>query len=410
MRDPKPRLLFVSPRFLFPMDQGGKIRTGNILKGLKGGAFDVTLASPAPPDAAAHRTATDAACDRFICWPEATPSSLRRVAALASALPVAAATDRSAAGQRVIAEALAERPDVVVADFPHADVLMPPRIDAASLLFTHNVEAEIFERHASRARGAWRWIWAGQARKMARLEATALRRYDTVIAVSGRDRDVLATRYGLPAVEAIDTGVDLDFFAPGSPAAVEELGSDGGTLVFVATMSWAANVEGIHFLLDEVWPRLVAERPRIKAVIIGRNPPAALADKIRDRGLAVTLTGFVDDIRPDVARANVYVIPLFVGSGTRIKAFEAMAMGRPVVSTTLGIEGLDVVDGQTFLRADDAETFASAILALLGDAGLRHRIAGAARRLMEDRFSWANVARQFEAICLRTACRTDRAR
>jgi polysaccharide biosynthesis protein PslH len=136
-------------------------------------------------------------------------------------------------------------------------------------------------------------------------------------------------------------------------------------------------------------------------VIIGRDPPASLAEKVRARGLDVKLTGFVEDIRPYVAAANVYVIPLFVGSGTRIKAFEAMAMGRPVVSTGLGVEGLDVRDEAEFLRADDATAFAAAVLRLLGDTGLRARVAGAARRLMEERFSWSRVAGQFEAICLR---------
>jgi glycosyltransferase involved in cell wall biosynthesis len=213
---------------------------------------------------------------------------------------------------------------------------------------------------------------------------------------------VLARRYGLTVVEAIDTGVDLDFFAMNGPDSEPDPGMDGGTLVFVATMSWAANVEGIHFLLDEVWPRLTAVRPRVRAVIIGRNPPTALAEKVRAGGLDVRLTGFVDDIRPHVAGANVYVIPLFVGSGTRIKAYEAMAMGRPVVSTTLGIEGLDVTDGSEFVRADDGGTFAGAILGLLAKASTRARIAGAARRLMEERFSWSRVAGQFEAICLRT--------
>ncbi|MFO1027537.1 MAG: glycosyltransferase [Acetobacteraceae bacterium] len=399
----RPSLLFVSPRFLFPMDQGGKIRTGNILKGLKGGAFEVVLASPAPPDAARHQAEIEAACDRFLPWPQAPYSRLRRVAALVSKLPVAAATDRSPAGSHVVAQALEAKPAVVIADFPHADVLLPEPIHTASVMFTHNVEAEIFERHAQRARrGIWKFLWADQARKMAALEQSALSRYDTVIAVSARDRDVLAQRYDLEHVEAIDTGVDLDFFPAHPPEAADDPGGDGGTLVFVATMTWAANVEGIHFLLDEVWPRVTAVRPKLKAVIIGRNPPQALADKIRERGLAVTLTGFVDDIRPYVAKANVYVIPLFVGSGTRIKAFEAMAMGRPVVSTTLGIEGLHVTDGENFVRADNAEEFASAILRLLDDTPLRQRIAGAARQLMEDRFSWSTVARQFESICLRT--------
>jgi glycosyltransferase involved in cell wall biosynthesis len=382
------------------MDQGGKIRTGNILRGMKGGRFDLTLVSPAPSDAGRYKAEIAGACDRFVSWPEAPRSRLRRVAALTSRLPVAAATDRSATGSAVVRGALAERPDVVVVDFPHADVLMPAgRIGPASVMFTHNVEAEIFERHAARERGLWRLVWADQSRKMARLEGESLGRYDSVVAVSERDRDVLASRYGLPVVEAIDTGVDLDFFA--ESGSEPDPGPDGGTLVFVATMSWAANVEGIHFLLDEVWPLLVGARPGVRAVIIGRNPPASLAEKVRARGLAVTLTGFVDDIRPYVAAANVYVIPLFVGSGTRIKAFEAMAMGRPVVSTTLGVEGLDVRDGAEFLRADDATAFAASILRLLDDAAMRARVAGAARRLMEERFSWGRVAQQFEAICLR---------
>jgi glycosyltransferase involved in cell wall biosynthesis len=324
------------------------------------------------------------------------------VLSLAGAVPVAVASDRSNAGSACIQSALSAKPDVVVVDFPHAGVLMPDHPDAASVLFTHNVEAEIFERNAARAKGFWRLIWADQSRKMTRFEGDTLRRFDTVIAVSQRDADALSKRYGLDRVAAIDTGVDLEFFAAAEPGDAADPGQEGGTLVFTATMSWAANVEGIHFLLDEVWPTLVEARPRIRAVIIGRNPPASLADKIRQRGLNVTLTGFVDDIRPYVAQSHVYVIPLFVGSGTRIKAFEAMAMGRPVVSTTLGVEGLDVVDGETFLRADNAEEFCTAILRLLDDPPLRQRIAAAARGLMEARFSWANVARQFEAICLRT--------
>lgn len=395
----RPRLLFVSPRFLFPMDQGGKIRSGNTLMGMKGGAFELTLASPAPPDVARYTADIGAACDHFVSWQEAAPSCARRALALASRLPVAVATDRSNDGIACVAAALAQQPDVVVVDFPHAGVLVPPQIDSASVLFTHNVEAEIFERHAARATGMWKIVWPNQSRKMTRFEGETLRRFDSVIAVSKRDAAELAQRYALPVVEATDTGVDLDFFAcnPPGPDPVP----DGGTLVFTATMSWPANVEGIHYLLDEVWPVLLRSRPNLKATIIGRNPPASLAEKIADRGLNVNLTGFVDDIRPHVAAADVYVIPLWVGSGTRIKAFEAMAMGRPVVSTSLGVEGLDVTADKHFLRADNTPDFAASILSLLDDRARRTRIAAEARELMEDKFSWRVVARQFEAICLR---------
>jgi glycosyltransferase involved in cell wall biosynthesis len=234
------------------------------------------------------------------------------------------------------------------------------------------------------------------------LEREALAGCDTVVAVSERDRGLLSARYGLATVKAIDTGVDLDFFAMTQPGTAPDPSPDGGTLIFTGTMGWAANVDGIHFLLDEVFPALLRVRPRIKAVIIGRNPPASLSEKIRKRGLDVILTGFVDDIRPYVAEAHVYVVPLFVGSGTRIKVFEAMAMGCPVVSTTLGTEGLAVTDGEDFLRADDAAGFVRSILVLMGDAAMRARIAMAARRLMEERFSWSQVAHQFESICIQT--------
>ena len=146
-------------------------------------------------------------------------------------------------------------------------------------------------------------------------------------------------------------------------------------------------------------PRVVARRPSVAAVIVGRNPPAALVRAAAERGLRWRFTGFVDDIRPEVAAAQVSVIPLRVGSGTRMKAFESMALGRPVVSTTVGVEGLDVVPGRHLLVADTAEAFAAAILRLLDEPGLAGGLAEAARALLEARFSWAQVARQFEAVC-----------
>lgn len=390
----RPRLLFVSPRFLFPLDQGGKIRTANILRNMKGGAFEILLASPAPGDEARFAGDVASVCDNFLSWPEVAPSRLGRVLSVLGALPVAVASDRSAAGARVLNAALAEKPDIVLVDFPHAGVLLPAQIDAATVMFTHNVEAEIFERHAELATGPMRWVWQSQAAKMRRFEGDVLRRFDTVIAVSARDAAALTKRYDLPNVATIDTGVDLEFFAFQPPAAAPV--SD---IVFTGTMSWPANAEGIAWLMDDIWPRVVAARPDARATIVGRGAPEALVAKAKN--LNWRFTGFVDDIRPHVAGAQVYVIPLRIGSGTRIKAFEALAMGRPVVSTRIGVEGLDIADGEHFLAADTAEDFAGAILRLLDDAALRVQLAGAARALVAAKFSWAQVARQFEAICLR---------
>ncbi len=399
----RPRLLFISPRFLFPMDEGGKIRTANILRGLKGGAFEVALAAPAPADADRFRDDTEAACDRFVPWPAQPVPRWRRAAALASALPVGVAVDRSAAGRAAIADTVRSwRPDLVVADFPHAAVLDPG--GTASVMFTHNVEAEIFERHAARARGVWRLVWRGQAGKMRRFEAEALRRYDTVIAVSERDADALRRRYRLPSVATIDTGVDLAYFAALPPARVS-----ADTVAFTGVMDSPANMDAIAFLMDAVWPLVAAARPDARALIVGRNPPASLQAAAKAKNLPWRFTGAVPDIRPHMAQADVAVIPLRVGSGTRIKAFEAMAMGRPVVATRIGIEGLDIEPGRHFLQADDPAAFAGAILRLLDDPALRASLVAAARARLEQRFSWGVVARQFEAICLDTLARSPAA-
>ncbi len=393
----RPRLLFVSPRFLFPMNEGGKVRTSNILRSLKGGAFEITLASPAPVDQAAFSHDICNACDVFVSWPARTASKRERVMALAAPIPVGVAMDRSAAGQSAIARAISEqRPEVVLADFPHATVLLPERIDAASVVFTHNVEAEIFERHAEHARGAWSVVWRDQARKMRRFERDALRGRDCVIAVSARDAEALRRRYELPVVKQIDTGIDLDYFRLMPPPARDR----ADTVVFTGVMDSPANIDGIAFLMDDIWPLVASARPDARALVVGRNPAPALVATARERKLPWRFTGSVADIRPHVAEGDVSVIPLRIGSGTRIKAFEAMAMGRPVVATKVGMEGLDVEAGRHFLEADEPAAFAQAILRLLDDRALRDTLVRTGRGRLEERFSWANVARQFESILL----------
>jgi glycosyltransferase involved in cell wall biosynthesis len=341
-------------------------------------------------------------CDTFESWPQQPASAARRLRGLARPLPVTVSSGASRSARAVVRHAVERRPEVVFVDFPHAAVLLPELIGAAAVVFTHNVEAEILERQAWVARGLWRLIWSDQARKMRAFEKAALRRFDCVIAVSARDADRLKLDYGLGSVAPIDTGVDLDFYAYSPPISAPEFSKSGGTIVFTGAMDWRANIDAIEFLMEEVWPRVVRVRPAARAVVVGRNPPPALRAKAQKRRQAFAFTGFVDDIRPHVATSHVYVIPLRVGGGTRIKAFEAMAVGRPVVSTRIGVEGLDVTPGEHYLAADDPAAFADAILRLFDDAALREHLAGSARRLLESRFSWEHVARQVEDLCLRT--------
>ena len=399
------RLAFISPVFLLPADTGGRIRTRNVLRGLKGGAFDITLAAPATPQQLQQWQGELAAmADRVVPFePAAELPRWRRAPDLLRRLPVNVSYGLSASAHDTVRQLLAaENFDVVVFDFVHAAVLLPAACRARTVCFTHNVEAEIFARHAQQAgSAASRWLWRSQAAKMQRFEAAALRRFDTVIAVSERDARQFAADYGVSAPRVIPTGVDLGFFALQPAAAAVQ----PPVAVFTGSMDWAANVDGVEFFIDQVWPRVQQARPDARFVVVGRNPPPALLARA-GAGSGITFTGFVDDVRPHVAAGTAVVIPLRVGGGTRIKVFEAMAMGRPIVSTALGAEGLDVVAGEHLLIADSAADQAAALLRLFDDADLRQRIASAARSLVERHFGHQAVARVFEDICLDTCANT----
>ena len=186
----KPRLAFISPVFLFPNDAGGKIRTTNILRGLKGGAFEITLVSVASEEQR-QRWSSEirGVCDHFIPWtPAAAKPKWRRAVDLLRSLPVnviADQTSQGAAAVKSIAESLDV--DVVVFDFVHSAVLWPTELRCASVCFTHNVEAEIFARHAHQATNPLqRWMWSSQHQKMTRFERKSLNKFTTVVAVSER--------------------------------------------------------------------------------------------------------------------------------------------------------------------------------------------------------------------------------
>ncbi len=394
----KPRLAFISPVFLLPADAGGKIRTGNILRAMRGGAFEITLIAPATAEQA-ERWAAELAqmCDHFVRWqPKAALPRWRRAGDVLGDLPVNVAADRTPEALRVVAETLAAgRFDAVVFDFVHAAVLLPSGRLPPSVCFTHNVEAEIFKRHAETARQPLlRWLWRNQHRKMQRFEAASLKRFTRVVAVSERDARQFETHYGLSNVRTIPTGVDLDFFAWQPPQAPS---GEGPVVVFTGSMDWEANVDGIRFFIDEVWPLVLQRHPSARLRVVGRNPPAALVQRA-DRG--VSFTGFVDDVRDHVRDAQAFVIPLRVGGGTRIKAFEAMAMGCPVVSTAIGIEGLPVEAGTHYLLADDARQLAQEVSTLIDDGALRQALSVAARELVEARFGHRVAGERFEQIAL----------
>ncbi|MEL6372028.1 MAG: glycosyltransferase [Pseudomonadota bacterium] len=392
----KPRLLFLSPQFLFPMDAGGKIRTANILKNMKGGAFHIDLVMPADEaqqlDWAPY---IDQLADEvyfFAPPPEGLSRQISRLATLFTALPVAVRSEARAAARDAFDAGLRRKPDFILFDYVHALAMATGVWTAPSAFFAHNVETEIFRRHADLTSGAMGAIWQREARAMEWFETAACRKVDGVITVSDRDAEMFRKDFGIDRALSIPTGVDLEFFswqAPGEAAAPE--------IVFTGSLDWRANQDGLLWFLKDVWPLITKEVPDATFRIIGKNPPDHLISAAKD--VPWEFTGFVDDVR-DHARGTVYVIPLRAGGGTRIKAFEAMAMGVPVVSTGLGVEGLDVVAGRHYLHADAPGDFADEVVRLLGSADLRSTLSRQARALCEEHFSHAKAAAVFERHCL----------
>ncbi|MEK7264637.1 MAG: glycosyltransferase [Pseudomonadota bacterium] len=394
----KPSLLFVSPQFLFPLDAGGKIRSANILKNLKGGAFATRLLMPATSGEAARwkgeiETLADAVTlyrpsPRNLLW------KARRAAGLFTHIPISVHADADSAARRALSVALGEKPDLVVFDYVQSLAMAPADIGAPHLFFAHNVETEILERHAKSASGAMRRVFAHEATKMRRFEDRACKRANGVIAVSERDAGIFRDEFGAATALAIPTGVDAGYFRFSPPEA-----NAPPTLVFIGSMDWKANQDGLFWFMDEVWPLIAAKRADASFTVIGKNPPRAMIERAAAKNLTWRFTGFVDDIREHAAGACC-VIPLRIGGGTRIKAFEAMAMGLPVVSTALGVEGLPVTSGEHFLLADAARDFADAALRLISEPALRAELAQRARRLVEGNFSQQAAAKIFEQNCL----------
>jgi glycosyltransferase involved in cell wall biosynthesis len=286
----------------------------------------------------------------------------------------------------------ATKVDLCVADFLAATPNVPLTGPVPVVLFAHNVEHMIWKRLSEGDVRPWqRLLLEVEWRKMRRAEARACARAAMTIAVSDVDRAALGAHAPSAIVRAIPTGVDLSYFATNGwrerPA----------TLVFTGSMDWYPNEDAMIHFIDAILPRIRSEVPGVSLTVVGRNPTTRLRAAATSAGVRVT--GTVDDVRPYLAEAAVCVVPLRIGGGTRLKIFEALAMSKAVVSTTIGAEGLPLTPGDHFIREDEPDAFARAVIGLLRDPARRTSLGQAGRDLVATRYSWPHVAREFEARC-----------
>jgi polysaccharide biosynthesis protein PslH len=389
------KILWVKAGGLVPPDTGGKIRSYNILRELARQHSVTFFSFYAAHDGDLHPGLKNI-FNRIVCLPLNLPAPkspaemLDYGLGLFSPQPYGITKYCRPGVRRELRSLLKQETyDVIVCDFAIAACVIPWDSPTPKVLFTHNVEAAIWRRHYEVATNLiWKAISLQEWRKMERAERRYLRLADQVLTVSGTDRDTFAAFVDPAKLTVIPTGVDVDYFHPTPTEEVEN------SLVFTGSMDWLPNEDAILYFADAILPLIKQKCPGVFLEVVGRSPSHKL-QALAEVEKSVRLTGRVEDIRPFVARGSVYVVPLRIGGGTRLKIFEAMAMGKAVVSTSVGAEGLPVRSGGNILLADSPQEFADSVTSVLRDPKERLRLGAAARTLVQEQYSWSKVAETF---------------
>ncbi len=398
------RILWLKTELLHPVDKGGKIRTYNMLKELMREHHVTYLTLDDGTASSDDRKNAREYCHELVCIPQArrekfTPGFYYELLInLVSAHAYAIKKYESRAMRREIDERDRQGAfDLLVCDFLAPAVNVPVGLTTPAVLFQHNVEAMIWKRHYEvQSNPVKKAYLYGQWQKMRRFEREMCRRFDSVIAVSAEDREQMKEEYGAEAVFDVPTGVDTEFFRPNDAVTPKP-----HSLVFTGSMDWLPNDDAIRYFRREIMPLIKAKVPDVTLTVVGRNPAPALVDLSKEDP-SLIITGRVDDVRPYMESAAAYIVPLRIGGGTRLKIFEAMAMEKAVVSTTVGAEGLPLTDGVELLLADEPEAFANAVVRVLTHQNYSAELAQRAAAVVRENFGWRQVADRFISLCAKT--------
>ena len=397
-------ILWLKTELLHPVDKGGKIRTYQMLKELKRD-HQITYLTLDDGEAAvdAREKATEY-CHEVITIPHYTSAKFSATfyselaSNLLSPLPYAIKKYESAQmREQVVTLGASRRFDLIVCDFLAPAANVPREVACPRVLFQHNVEAMIWKRHYEVQSNPLKQAYLrGQWRKMRAFESEACRRFDAVVTVSREDREMVVREYEAEDVYDVPTGVDVEFFKPSGDVAPE-----ANNLVFTGSMDWLPNEDAIRYFTEQIMPLIKQKVPGVTLTVVGRNPYPGLLE-LSKRDDSIVVTGRVDDVRPFMEKAAAYIVPLRIGGGTRLKIFEAMAMEKAVVSTTVGAEGLPVRNDQELILADTPEAFAGSVVRLLQDQTMARSLGQRAAVRVRETFGWRRVAEKFALICENT--------
>lgn len=387
------RILIVTPSIPYPPNWGFGIRVYQFVRELSR-THTVSVLCYAHPGEDDKVAALAELCHSVHVVPTPLPSErAKRQAQLVSLFRRSSfqtSSLRTEAMRRAAAELLTgERFDLV--QFESSQMSSLPLADeVACILDEHNVEYELLQRMYQTERSPLRKLYNwSEYRKFRREETNSWRRADACVVTSDRERAILAEHAPDKLIHVAPNGVDIEYFT-GSDHDV-----DPGSIVFTGLMNYRPNIDAVTFFVRQVLPLILEKKPRANFTIVGLGAPEEVT---RLAGPNVHVVGEVPDVRPFVSRAAVFAVPLRMGSGTRLKILEGLAMKKGVVSTTLGCEGIAVRDGEHLLIADGAPAFADAVVRLMDDALLAGRLGSQGRTLVEQNYSWVSIVRDLEHL------------
>jgi glycosyltransferase involved in cell wall biosynthesis len=381
------RLLFLSFAFPLPANNGHRMRTWSILEALAAEGHDLTLLTFGQPgEAGGYDVALRKVCREIEIVPlileslSSTANYLERLVGLFLAQPYAVRRFASSEMQARIRQFLARGSfDAVLCDTVYSAVNLSDT-HVPVILNCHDVEHVVLERYVALEQNPVKRLYAWrEISKLRKWEEATCRQAAIAMACSENDRQLLSSLCPGLCAMVVPNVVDFDCYAP------REDGNTS-TILFQGAMDWFPNRDAVTFFVARMLPVLKQSVPHIRFVVAGRNPPPAFVSKFAGVS-GIKFTGNVPDMRAEIAKAAVCIVPLRIGSGTRLKILEAAAMAKPVVSTRIGAEGLNFVDGEEIVLADEPRAFARAIVALLADPARRRTMGLAARRRVEIQYS-----------------------
>jgi len=390
-------ILFLAPRLPLPADTGGKIRTLNILKQLsKENRVYLLCFTFEDLDRIHAQTIRELGIEVHMV-PIVEPSIIQKITTIIfNSIPFSILKYHTSQMSQSIRQVLAEKPfDAIHVDHLHMAMYNDCFKDIPCFLDEHNVEYKILERCAQVER-SWlkRILYRNQSQKMIAIESRKVKEFNGVFACSLEDSLLLKDlAKGQGLVHVIPNGVDTEYFN----IKQEQDGDREDTIVFTGSMDWLPNDDAISYFCKEILPLVWQKNNFLKLNVVGKNPSKFVKDlSVRDG--RVNVTGRVEDVRPFIEQAKIFIVPLRIGGGTRLKILEAMAMGKAVISTTIGAEGIACKNGVNISIADSPKDFAQKIIELCKQPVLAAAMGQEGRNLVCQEYDWNIVGKKLNAV------------